>query len=85
MKWFNSKMTKLSLMVAGALSTLLCFAGASADTPTVQSAMTAAATTIADDAMGGMAAVLPIIIKVVGFGIVAILVIKFIKRLVGKA
>ena len=56
-----------------------------AEGTTIVEAMTTATTAIVNDCMDAIAALLPILFPVVGAGLTIAFVVKFVKRISGKA
>lgn len=56
-----------------------------AEGTTIVEVLTTATTTVVNDCMDAIAAILPIIIPLVGAGLTIAFVVKFVKRISGKA
>lgn len=83
--WLSDKKNKMVLAAATAAPMFMAAAGAAEGDSAVVTVLTTTATSIANDAIAGVNAVLPIIIPVMGLGIIVMFVVKFIKRIMGKA
>lgn len=84
--WVSDKKNKMLLAATSAAPIFMVVSGAAdADVTTVTTALTTAATTIAGNVTSAISAVLPILLGVVGLSLLITFVLKFIKRIVGKA
>lgn len=84
--WLSDKKNKMALAAATAAPLFMAAAGAAGeDVSTVTTALTTAATSIASNVTSAIGAVLPILLGIVGLGVLINFVLKFIKRITGKA
>ena len=82
--WMQSKYAKLTTAATMAAPIILASAGA-ADTETITTALTTATQTMITDTFSAIAAIVPIVLPLIGASIVIAYVIKFIKRITSKA